>query len=69
DAIRRIYELLPPDKSLDAKTDLVSLCYEIANASGGFLGLFGDKVSEDERNIIEEIVGDLGLANTKLGKL
>ena len=60
-AVRRIYELFPDSEASDAKQDLVSLCVGIANASGGFLGVFGNKVSDSELATIREIVGDLGL--------
>lgn len=60
-AIRRIYELLPAGEATDAKTDLISLSIGIANTSGGFLGIFGDKISDSERSTITGIMDDLGL--------
>jgi len=62
-AIRRIFEGRPGGADA-AKTDLVSLSLSIAETSGGFLGLFGAKVSESEREVIKEIIEDLGLQDS-----
>ena len=37
------------------KKDLPTLCREVAEASGGFLGLFGEKISPAEMAIINEL--------------
>ncbi len=60
-AIRRLFELMSDEAATKAKTDLVSLSMSIAEASGGFLGLFGEKVSEEEQQVIRDIVDELGL--------
>jgi hypothetical protein len=62
-AIRRIFESSGVDAD-KAKGDLVSLSVTIAEASGGFLGLFGEKVNEQEQERIQEIVEDLGFADS-----
>ncbi len=62
--IRKIFESMDPAKTEHAKQDLVSLSLSVAEASGGFLGLFGNKVSDDERKIIEDIVRDLKLQDS-----
>jgi tellurite resistance protein len=46
--------------------EIVDLCIGVATASGGFLGL-GKKIEEEERALIEEIVGALG--NTAADKV
>jgi tellurite resistance protein len=38
---------------------LVDLCVEIATSAGGFLGL-GEKVSDDERAVLDEVAAALG---------
>lgn len=40
-------------------TSIVDLCVDIANTSGGFLGL-GDKISDEERELIAHIAEVLG---------
>lgn len=40
--------------------NLIDMCAEVAQASGGFLGLFGDKVSKAEHDLIEKIASSLG---------
>ncbi len=40
--------------------NLIDMCAEVAQASGGFLGLFGDKVSKAEHDLVEKIAGALG---------
>ncbi len=60
--IRRIFE--STDHGDDAKKDLVSLSLAVANASGGFLGLFGEKVSDNEKSVIQDIIEELGMANS-----
>lgn len=64
-AIRRIFDAMPTGAADDAKRDLVSLSISIAQTSGGFLGLFGDKISDEERRIITEIADELGLRENK----
>ncbi len=62
-AIRRIFEASGVADADKAKADLVSLSLMIAETSGGFLGLFGEKVNEQEQERIQEIVEDLGFAD------
>lgn len=57
--LRSILDNMPGDRSEDARQDLISLSVSVANASGGFLGLFGDKVSDEEQAILDEIIGEL----------
>jgi tellurite resistance protein len=47
-----------PDGSSDS-TDLVSLSLSVAEASGGLLGLFGNKVSDEERQVLKDMVSAL----------
>ncbi len=45
----------------DRSSEIVDLCIKVAASSGGFLGLkIGQKISDDERAQIEQIVGSLG---------
>lgn len=72
DVIRQVFDGMTESNATSAKADLLSLCHQIAEASGGFLGLFGDKVSAEERDMLKEIADGLGssdAANKLLGKL
>ena len=61
ETLRAIYKALPADDGENARQDLVSLSLSVANASGGFLGIFGNKVSAEEKALIDEIVAALHL--------
>lgn len=60
--IREIMRTLPPEKSESGKFGLVTFCKSVAAASGGILGL-GNKISSDERAVIERIASELELAH------
>lgn len=62
--IRQIFENLPEDQAEAAKENLVSLSLSVADTSGGFLGLFGNKVSQEELKVIEEIIDELKLSDS-----
>ena len=53
--LKALYDQLQDEEAETARQDLVSLSLMVANASGGFLGLFGAKVSVEERQIIDDI--------------
>lgn len=40
--------------------DVVEMCLQVARASGGFLGLVGNPVSDEERALIAQIASTLG---------
>lgn len=61
--IRKILENRTANDGETSKQDLVSLSLSVAEASGGFLGLFGDKVSDEERKVLEDITRELDLNN------
>ncbi len=63
ETLRAIYNALPGDQGEEARQDLVSLSLSVANASGGFLGIFGNKVSSEEKGLIDEIVAELNLSD------
>lgn len=63
--LRAVHNNLPADQAQTASQDLISLSLSVANASGGFLGLFGDKISDEEKAMINEIIQKLKLDNTK----
>jgi hypothetical protein len=56
--IRDIMETLPPEKRESGSHGLVTFCKNVAAASGGILG-FGNKISDDERAVIERIASEL----------
>jgi hypothetical protein len=64
DTLRAIYAALPEGDAENARQDLVSLSLSVAGASGGFLGIFGNKVSAEEKALIDEIVKELNLAKS-----
>lgn len=54
--LRAIYDKLPNNEAAAAaKQNMFSFAHAVAKAAGGFLGLFGDKVSIDERKALEEL--------------
>lgn len=57
-AIKLIDQSLPEERRARATGDLVSLCAEVADASGGFLGL-GNKVSAAEKAALARIAKDI----------
>ncbi len=72
--LRAIFNNMPADKAEASRQDLISMSVSVADASGGFLGLFGAKVSQEEQELINEIIRELKLdqsdsASTLLGKV
>jgi uncharacterized tellurite resistance protein B-like protein len=59
----RMLDASPEAKPSRAKS-IVARCLEIAEASGGFLGL-GSKVSPEEKTVLERIADDLGVATLR----
>ena len=55
-------QALPPEKREAAGRDLVAYCTQVAKVSGGMLG-FTDKISDDERVLIEHIAAELESGN------
>lgn len=47
------YQTLSTEQSQAAKTNLLGFARVVAEASGGVLGFFGDKVDENERALLE----------------
>lgn len=64
DTLRAIYAALPTEQAENARQDLVSLSLTVAGASGGFLGMFGTKISAEEKMLIDEIVRELNLESS-----
>ncbi len=63
--LRKILESLMPEEAATAyKIMLLKLAKSIAEASGGFLGVFGSKISKEEKNAIAAIAATLGLLET-----
>jgi len=56
--IRHLLDVQPDKERVAGRTDLISFCIRIANASGGFLGV-GSKVSADEQMALDQIVEEL----------
>jgi tellurite resistance protein len=58
--LRAIFLSMPHDRAELARQDLLSLSLSVAQ-SGGLLGLFGGKITEEERAMIDQIVRELDL--------
>ena len=56
--IRRLLDSQTVKEQVTGRTDLISFCIRIANASGGFLGV-GSKISEGEQAALDQIVEEL----------
>jgi hypothetical protein len=56
--IRHLLDVQPEKERVAGRTDLISFCIRIANASGGFLGV-GSKVSAEEQMALDKIVEEL----------
>jgi hypothetical protein len=57
-AIYILNQTLPKEEQAITTEDLLAYCTRIAEASGGVLG-FGNKVSEEERKQLEQIIAEL----------
>jgi hypothetical protein len=60
--IRRLLDSQTMKEQVTGRTDLISFCIRIANASGGFLGV-GGKISEGEQAALDQIVEELNNRN------
>ena len=56
--ISAMLQALPPEKRETAKRDLVGYCTQVAAVSGGMLG-FVNKISDDERAMLEHIAAEI----------
>lgn len=56
--ISAILQALPPEKRDESKRDLVGYCTRVAEVSGGMLG-FANKISDDERTMLQHIAAEL----------
>ena len=62
--IRCLLDFQTVKEQVTGRTDLISFCIRIANASGGFLGV-GSKISEGEQVALDQIVEELNRRNTE----
>ena len=60
--IRCLLDFQTVKDQVTGRTDLISFCIRIANASGGFLGV-GSKISEGEQAALDQIVEELNRRN------
>jgi hypothetical protein len=60
--IRCLLDFQTVKEQVTGRTDLISFCIRIANASGGFLGV-GSKISEGEQAALDQIVEELNRKN------
>ncbi|HEX5082772.1 MAG TPA: hypothetical protein VFY40_12045 [Blastocatellia bacterium] len=62
--IRILLDFQTAKERVTSRTDLISFCIRIANASGGFMGV-GSKISEGEQAALDQIVEELNGRNPK----
>jgi len=60
--IKKIFSNKPGGS--DESTDLVSLSLSVAEASGGLLGLFGNKVNQEEKQVLTDLVDALNVGDS-----
>jgi hypothetical protein len=60
--IRLLLDFQTAKERVTGRTDLISFCIRIANASGGFMGV-GSKISEGEQAALDQIVEELNGRN------
>jgi hypothetical protein len=60
--IRLLLDFQTVKERVTGRTDLISFCIRIANASGGFMGA-GSKISEGEQVALDQIVEELNRRN------
>ena len=65
---RVIAHMIASDPNTWVKKTLPELCHEVANASGGFFG-FGNRISEEEETLINELTRRFEVATTKADRL
>ena len=52
---RVLMHMVAADPDSWVKKSIPELCREVAEASGGFLGVFGSKISEEEQTLIDKL--------------
>jgi tellurite resistance protein len=62
--MRDVLQFRPVEKQQDYRKSVITLCEQVAEASGGFLGIYG-KVSREERAIIKRVAGELAVRHRK----
>jgi len=68
-SLRKVLDtFLPKDAAHIYKIALLKLAKAIAEASGGFLGIFGNKISKEEKAVIAVIASSLGLLDGANGE-
>jgi tellurite resistance protein len=60
--IKKIFSNKPAGS--DDSTDLVSLSLSVAEASGGLLGLFGNKVNQEEKQVLTDLADALNVGDS-----
>lgn len=60
---RVLMNMVASDPDSWVKKSIPELCREVAEASGGFLGVFGSKISEEEQNLIDDLVAQFDVSS------
>ena len=63
--LRRVYDSLPGNAAKKAKENMLKFSHVIAEASGGIMGLFGNKICDEEQQLIEQIADWLGVNDSE----
>lgn len=59
---RVLMHMVAADPDSWVKKSIPDLCREVAEASGGFLGVFGSKISEEEQNLIDDLAAQFDVS-------
>lgn len=62
--MRDVLQFRPVEKQRDYRKNVVGLCEQVAEASGGFLGIYGN-VSREERALIKRVASELTVSHKK----
>ena len=59
---RVLMHMVAADPDSWVKKSIPELCREVAEASGGFLGVFGSKISEEEQTLIDDLASQFDVS-------
>lgn len=66
---RVLMHIVQADPSSWVKKSIPELCKEVAEASGGVLGVFGEKISDEERELIDQLTAQFNAADAQADRL
>lgn len=66
---RVLMHIVQADPESWVKKSIPELCQEVAEASGGVLGIFGEKVSTEERELIDHLTAQFNITDAQADRL